>query len=76
MNEAHNFPDPAEQPDNEAHQGWLSQQGQSVAAIQNWLKVKLAEYLEIQKWEIVEPPIKELFLEAIGKSSQAFVQQS
>ncbi len=47
MNEAHNFHDPAEQPENEEH-GWLSQQGQSVAAIQNWLKVKLAEYLEIE----------------------------
>ncbi len=31
----------------------------------------IAEYLDIQKWEIVEPPIKELFLEAIGKTSAA-----
>ncbi|HEY3874461.1 MAG TPA: ATP-binding cassette domain-containing protein, partial [Candidatus Kapabacteria bacterium] len=31
---------------------------------------EVSEYLDIQKWEIVEPPIKELFLEAIGKSSE------
>lgn len=27
----------------------------------------VAEYLEIEKWELVKPPIKELFLEAIAK---------
>jgi ABC-2 type transport system ATP-binding protein len=31
---------------------------------------QVAEYLDIQKWEIVEPPIKELFLEAIAKQPQ------
>ena len=31
----------------------------------------IMDYLDIQKWEIVEPPIKELFLEAIGKTSAA-----
>ncbi len=30
------------------------------------LLIQVAEYLDIQKWEIVEPPIKELFLEAIA----------
>ena len=46
MNEAHNFHDSPRQPDNEARQGAV--QGQSVAAIQNWLKAKLAEYLDIK----------------------------
>lgn len=32
---------------------------------------RVAEYLEIQKWEIVEPPIKELFLEAIAKDTES-----
>ncbi|HEX5315349.1 MAG TPA: hypothetical protein VFX22_01765, partial [Candidatus Kapabacteria bacterium] len=31
---------------------------------------RVAEYLDIQKWEIVEPPIKELFLEAIAKATE------
>jgi len=31
---------------------------------------QVAEYVEIQKWEIVEPPIKELFLEAIAKQHE------
>jgi ABC-2 type transport system ATP-binding protein len=31
---------------------------------------QVAEYLDIQKWEIVEPPIKELFLEAISKQPE------
>ncbi len=30
----------------------------------------VAEYLEIEKWELVKPPIKELFLEAIAKQPQ------
>ncbi len=34
---------------------------------------QVAPYLDIQKWEIVEPPIKELFLEAIGKQSESGV---
>jgi ABC-2 type transport system ATP-binding protein len=32
---------------------------------------RVAEYLDIQKWEIVEPPIKELFLEAIAKDTKS-----
>jgi ABC-2 type transport system ATP-binding protein len=33
----------------------------------------VAEYLEIEKWELVKPPIKELFLEAIAKQPTAAV---
>jgi ABC-2 type transport system ATP-binding protein len=36
---------------------------------------QVAEYLGIKKWEIVEPPIKELFLEAIAKQPEAVPAQ-
>ncbi|MDP4199667.1 MAG: ATP-binding cassette domain-containing protein [Bacteroidota bacterium] len=42
----------------------------------NELLRSIAEYLEIEKWELVKPPIKELFLEAIAKQPAATTLQA